>query len=147
MRRTLLRALLVLDAAALILIGAVFIFAPARALLAFGFLNAPANINFIIGTFGTVYATMGIGYVYAAQNPMRNVAWVQVAIARGAAECLFSIYAVATGIVTFRQAGFSIVFPALIAIGCLLLYPTPEPPPTEAGTSPPEPKSTQGKPE
>src|SRR4051812_25702380 len=101
MKRTLLRALLILDAAALILIGAVFIVAPARALVAFGFLNAPANMNFIIGTFGTVYLTMGIGYVYAAQNPMRNIAWVQVAIARGAAECLFSIFCVATGVVSF----------------------------------------------
>jgi len=138
MRRTLLRLVLILDAAALFLIGAIFVVAPARALVLFGFPNAPANISFIIGTFGTVYATMGIGYVLAAQNPMRNIAWVQVAIARGAAECLFSIFCVVQGVVTFRQAGFSIVLPALIAIGCVLLYPRPELPSSDAALAPAE---------
>ncbi len=146
MRRTLLRLLLVLDAAALLLIGAIFIFTPARALQLFGFTDAPANITFIIGTFGTVYATMGIGYIFAAQNPMRNVAWVQVAIARGAAECLFSLYCVFQHIATFRQAGFSIILPALVAIGCLLLYPRPELPPGEPEVSAAGPAPGTGQP-
>jgi hypothetical protein len=131
MRRTLLRVLLVFDAVTLFLLGVTFIIVPMRVLLLFGFENAPPNIAFIVGAFGTVYATMGVGYLIAAQQPLRNVAWVQVAIARGVAECLFSVYCVLQGIVTFRQAGFSIIFPALVAVGCLVLYPRPEPPAPE----------------
>ena len=136
MRRTLLRTLLIFDAVVLFLLGAVFIFAPGRSLSLFGFNSTPPGIAFILGVFGTVYATMGIGYVIAAQNPMRNVAWVQVAIARGAAESLFSLYCVLQGVVTSRQAGFSIVFPALIALGCLVLYPRPELPASEPASQP-----------
>ena len=132
MRRSLLRLLLVLDAAALLLVGVGFMLVPTRALVLFGFNDAPAGMAFVVGVFGTVYATMGIGYIFAAQNPMRNIAWVQVAIARGAAESLFSIFCVLQGIVTFRQAGFSIVLPALVAIGCAVLYPRPELPPADS---------------
>jgi hypothetical protein len=136
MRRTLLRALLVFDAVTLFLLGTTFIIAPMRALLLFGFGDAPRNIAFILGAFGTVYATMGIGYLIAAQQPLRNVAWVQVAIARGVAESLFSAYCVLQGVVTFRQAGFSIILPALVAVGCLALYPRPEPPAPEPSAQP-----------
>ena len=132
MRRTLLRLLLILDAAALFLIGAIFIAFPARALSLFGIPSETANMHFVIGIFGTVYATMGIGYLFAAQNPMRNIAWVQVAIGRGIAESLFSIFCVVQGIATFRQAGFSMIVPALVAVGCIVLYPRPELPTGDA---------------
>src|SRR5689334_20582636 len=107
MRRVMLRTLLVLDAAILFLLGGAFMVVPGRMLLLFGFHGAPPSIAYIVGVFGSVYFTLGIGYVLAAQNPLRNVVWVQVAIARGTAECLFSLLCVAQGIVSFRQASLS----------------------------------------
>ena len=74
---------------------------PVRVLLLFGFGSTTPGLTFLLGAFGTVYATMGIGYIFAARSPMRNIAWIQVAIARGTAESLFSLYCVATGMVTF----------------------------------------------
>ena len=131
MKRSLLRLLLMLDAATLLIVGIAFIVAPARCLALFGFENAPANITFIVATFGVVYATMGIGTVLAAQSPVRNAAWVQVAIVRGIGECLVSAMYVLQGVVTWRQGGLTIVLPAAVAVGCLALYPKPEIPPPD----------------
>ena len=132
MKRTLLRMLLMFDAVILFLLGGAFMFVPGRMLILFGFHNTPPGIAYVVGVFGSVYATMGIGYVFAAQSPLRNVAWVQVGIARGVAESLFSLVCVVQGWVSFAQAGFSIVVPALLGVGYALLYPRPAPPAAEA---------------
>jgi hypothetical protein len=131
MRRMLLRVLLMFDAVLLLLLGGVFMFMPGRMLVLFGFQNIPSGFAYVVGIFGAVYATMGIGYLLVAQNPLRNVAWVQVGILRGTAESLFSLFSMAQGLVTFRQAGFSLVVPGLLAVGYALLYPRPKPPAPE----------------
>jgi len=127
MKYTLLRALLVFDAAVLLLLGGAFMFVPGRMLILFGFNSVPTGINYVVGLFGVVYATLGIGYALAARSPLRNVAWVQVAIARGTVESLFSLVCVMQGWVSFRQAGFSFVLPGLLAVAYVLLYPRPKP--------------------
>ena len=123
MKFSLLRNLLLLDAAVLFLLGALLIFAPKQVELAFQFKELPAGVSYIIGTWGCVFATMGIGYVVAATNPIRHVVWVQVGIARGVLECILGLVYVARGIVTFRQAGFGIIVAALISIAYIALYP------------------------
>jgi cytochrome c biogenesis protein CcdA len=75
MKLTLLRNLLVLDAAVLFLLGALLIFLPAQVELAFHFQDLPAGVAYIIGLWGCVMATMGLGYVVAATNPIRHVVW------------------------------------------------------------------------
>jgi hypothetical protein len=132
MRRQLLRVILILDAAALVLLGAAMIVVPDRTLALFGIVDAPGSVRFIIGSFGAVYITMGAGYVIAAQTPMRCISWIQIGIARATAECLFGVVAVIQGYVTFRQAGAAIVLPGLVAVAFVLLYPRPELPSADA---------------
>jgi hypothetical protein len=123
MKFTLLRGLLILDAAVLFLLGALLIFAPAQVERAFQFRDLPPAVSYLIGLWGCVFATMGLGYVVAATNPIRHRVWIQVGIARGALECVLGLIYLARGTVTFQQAGFGIIVAALISVAYLTLYP------------------------
>jgi hypothetical protein len=123
MKNSLLRNLLLLDAAVLLLLGLLLIFTPKNLELAFGFKDLPAGVSYILGLWGCGLATMGLGYVAAATDPPRHVVWVQIGIARGALECALGLVWVARGIVTFQQAGFGIILAALITLAYLVCYP------------------------
>lgn len=118
-----LRFLLVLDSAVLFLLGVSFIFLPQQVLLAFHFRDLPVGVNYLIGLWGCVFATLAMGYFFAAMDPIRNIVWVQVGIARGALECLLGAFYMARGIVTFPQAGFGIIVAALITAAYIIWYP------------------------
>src|SRR5262245_50744842 len=122
-RMQLLRVLLVLDAAVLLLLGALLILAPKAVQLAFHFKDLPAGMSYIMGLWGCVLATMAVGYAVAATDPLRQVVWVQVGIARGALECVLGLIYLARGIVTWQQAAFGIIVAALITIAYIVLYP------------------------
>ncbi|HTE19066.1 MAG TPA: hypothetical protein VK689_11885, partial [Armatimonadota bacterium] len=104
-----LRFLLALDSAVLILLGFLLIVAPHLAATAFRFGDLPPGVHYLVGLWGCALLTLGGGYLVAATDPVRHVAWIQVGIARGALECLLGLFYVARGIVTFQQAGFGIV--------------------------------------
>lgn len=123
MKLSLLRGLLILDAAVLFLLGALLICAPTQVERAFRFQDLPAAVGYMIGLWGCVFATLGIGYVVAATNPVRHVAWVQVGIARGALECVLGLVYLGRGTVTFQQAGFGIILAGAMALAYLALYP------------------------
>jgi hypothetical protein len=118
-----LRVLLVVDAAVLFLLGLLLIFAPRQVAAAFQFQNLPAGVDYIIGLWGCVLTTLALGYVAAAEDPVRHVIWVQVGIARGTLECLLGLVSAVRGIVTFSQASPGIILSGLIAIAYVLLYP------------------------
>ena len=123
MKFTLLRGLLILDAAVLFLLGALLIFAPAQVERAFQFRDLPPAVSYLIGLWGCVFGTMGFGYLVAATNPVRHRVWIQVGIARGTLECVLGWVYLARGTVTFQQAGFGVIVAALISIAYLVLYP------------------------
>jgi hypothetical protein len=123
MKLSLLRNLLMLDAAILFLLGACLIFAPQQVETAFHFSSLPPAVSYLIGLWGCVLATLGVGYLIAATDPLRHLAWVQVGVARGALECVLGLVYWARGTVTFQQAGFGIIAAALMMIAYLALYP------------------------
>ena len=123
MKFSLLRGLLLLDAAVLFLLGALLMFAPAQVERAFQFKDLPPAVSYLIGLWGCVFVTMGFGYLIAATNPVRHRVWIQVGIARGALECVFGMISLARGTVTFQQAGAGIIVAALISLAYLALYP------------------------
>ena len=123
MKISLLRYLLLIDAAVLILLAALLVFAPRQIVVAFGFRDLPMAVSYLIGMWGCVLGTLAIGYVVAARNPIKHRVWVQVGIARGGLECAVGIIYLARGIVTFQQAGFGIIVAALISLAYLALYP------------------------
>lgn len=137
---SLLRGLLILDATVLFLLGALLIFAPSQVTRAFGFKDLPPTVGYLIGMWGCMFATLGLGYLAAASNPLRHLVWVQVAIVRGALECVLGLVYLARGTVTFQQAGLGIIVAALISTAYLALYPQrPRLVNTPATSSPPPP--------
>jgi hypothetical protein len=114
MKITPLRYLLMVDAAVLFLLGALLSLAPAQVERAFHFKDLPPAVGYMIGLWGCVIATLGIGYAVAATDPLRHVVWVQVGI----------IY-LARGVVTFQQAGFGIIVAGAMAVAYIVWYPRP----------------------
>ena len=123
MKPSLLRNLMLLDAAVLILLGLLLIFIPTRVEAAFQFKDLPAGVSYILGLWGCGLVTMGLGYAAAATDPLRHLIWVQMGIARGALECILGAVFLARGVVTFQQAGIGIIVAALITVAYLLCYP------------------------
>jgi hypothetical protein len=123
MKLRLLRLLLLVDAAILFVLGALFIGAPGKVELAFKFHDLPDAVGYLIGLWGCVFATMAMGYAVAASNPLKHRVWAQVGIARGALECLLGLVYLARGFVTFQQAGFGIIVAGLMALAYGFLYP------------------------
>src|SRR5258708_7226358 len=142
MKLSLLRFLLLIDAAVLFLLGAVLILAPGQVERAFYFQDLPPAVAYLLGLWGCVFATMALGYLVAAAHPLRHRVWLQVGIARGALECALGLFYLVRGTVTFQQAGFGIVVAGLMAVAYIALYPSqprlanapessnPAPPPT-----------------
>ena len=117
---------MMMDAVVLTGLGALFIAAPRRIEAAFHFQNLPLGVDYMVGLWGCVLATLGLGYVLAAVEPRRNVLWVQMAIARGVLEIVFGAVCVLRGAVTWEQASFGIFAATFIAAAYVILYPRKE---------------------
>jgi hypothetical protein len=115
--------LLALDAAVLFLLGTLLLVIPQHVLVAFGFVDLPIGVTYIIAFWGCCLLTMAIGYWKASADPVRHLVWVQVGIARGALEFGVGIVYLLRGIVTFRQAGLGIILAGLFALAYLVFYP------------------------
>src|SRR6266700_907236 len=123
MKLTLLRYLLLIDAAVLSLLVALLIFVPRQIEIAFGFRDLPPAVSYLVGLWGCVLLTLAAGYIFAARNPIKHQVWIQVGIARGATESVLGLVYLADGTVSFQQAGLGIMVAALMAIAYLALYP------------------------
>ncbi|HTD85897.1 MAG TPA: hypothetical protein VK850_04915 [Candidatus Binatia bacterium] len=123
MKLTPLRYLLLVDAVLLFVLGAALILVPRRIEAAFGFRDLPDGVNYMVGLWGCVFVTMAIGYFAAARDPLRNVVWVQVGIARGAIEFVLGVIYVMRGMVSWQQAAFGVIAAAVITLAYIVLYP------------------------
>ncbi|MEW6159734.1 MAG: hypothetical protein AB1813_20070 [Verrucomicrobiota bacterium] len=137
---TLLRSVLILDAAVLGILGFALIIVPRSLARVFQFPNLPDGAHYLLALWGCVLATLAVGYIVAAQNPWRHVVWVQVGILRGFLECIVGLIYVAQGVVTLQQAGFGISMAGAITLLYVVLYPRRARAAT-AATSQPEPVS------
>ena len=117
---------MMMDAVVLTGLGALFIAVPRRIEAAFHFQNLPPGVDYMVGLWGCVFATVGLGYTLAAVEPRRNVLWVQMGIARGVLEIAFGALCVLRGVVTWEQASFGIFTAVFIAVAYVILYPRKE---------------------
>ena len=117
---------MMMDAVVLTGLGALFIAVPRRIEAAFHFQNLPVGVDYMIGLWGCVFATLGLATMLAAVEPRRNVLWVQMAIARGVLEIVFGAMCVLRGVVTWEQAAFGIFTAVFIVAAYVFLYPRKE---------------------
>jgi hypothetical protein len=120
-----LRALILADASVLMLLGVALIFRPQGVAQALDFRDLPASGDYLIGIMGGLFLTTGLGYLAALRDPLRNLIWIQLGIARGALEVLLGVVYISLGTVSWRQAGFGLIAAATIGAGYLFFYPHP----------------------
>ncbi len=123
MKLSFLRNLMLLDAAVLLLLGLLLIFVPGWVETAFRFKDLPPGVQYILGLWGCVLVTLGLGYTVAATDPLRHLVWAQMGIARGLLECVLGGVFLARGVVTFQQVGVGIIVAALVTVAYLACYP------------------------
>jgi len=121
-----LRMLMMMDGVVLTGLGALFIAVPRRIEAVFHFYNLPAGVDYMVGLWGCVLASLGLGYALAAVDPRRNSLWVCMGIARGLMEVVFSATCVARGLITLEQGAFGIAVAGAIAVGYAVLLPRKE---------------------
>lgn len=121
-----LRILMMMDAVVLTGLGVLFITVPRRVEAAFHFHGLPPGVDYMIGLWGCVFATLGLGYALAAVEPRRSVLWVQMGIARGILEVVFGVMCVVRQVVTLEQASFGIFTAVFIVAAYAVLYPRKE---------------------
>ena len=117
---------MMMDAVVLTGLGVLFITVPRRIEAAFHFQNLPVGVDYMIGLWGCVFATLGLATMLAAVEPRRNVLWVQMGIARGVLEVVFGVACALRGVVTWEQASFGIFTAIFIVAAYLAFYPRKE---------------------
>jgi len=122
-RLRMLRVLLAMDATVLLAMGALFMAMPANVGLVFGFRDLAPAVCYLIGLWGCALISLGVGYLCAAGDPVRNVTWVRAGIVRGALECGFGFVVLQQHMVTWHQAAFGTIIAGAIAVAYLILYP------------------------
>jgi hypothetical protein len=122
-RLRMLRVLLGLDAAVLFAMGAAFMALPTKVGLAFGFGDLPGSTGYLIGLWGCALISLGVGYAFAIEDPVRNIAWIRAGIVRGALECMFGFMVLRQHMITWDQAAFGTITAGAIAAGYAILYP------------------------
>lgn len=126
-RSKLLRIILLADFAVLMVLGLLLIFAAqpmfAAFHLDFGDNKALGAARYIVGMWGALMATMGLGYYFAAQNVAQSRTWVMAGLARAVIEVIVSVLCLTQGLVSFRTAGLGMFLALWFAIAYLLLYP------------------------
>ena len=118
-----LRVVLLFDGAVLCSLGAVLLIAPHATWTMFGFSNLPGAANYIVGMYGALMCSLGLGYVLAARRPGHAVPWVLAGIIRGLLEVAVSLGYIFTAIVSFSQAWFGLLLGAWFTLAYIIFYP------------------------
>ncbi len=114
---------MLVDAAVLFLLGGALIFFPRQMQVLLHFGELPQGVQYMLGLWGCLFLSLGLGYMLAATDPLRNLVWAQVGIARGVLETVLGLIYFGRGIVTFQQAGLGIILAVLFTLAYLAAYP------------------------
>jgi hypothetical protein len=118
-----LRIVLLADGAVLCALGLALLIAPHAMWTLFGFTDLPGPVSYIVGMWGALMSTMGIGYFLAARNPQHSLAWVWAGIIRGIFEAGVSLGYMLAGLVTFKQAWIGLALALWFALAYIVFFP------------------------
>ena|SRR3990172_1568749 len=123
LRLLLLKVILFADGVVLTAIGLGLMFATGIMFDAFGFIDMPAGVYYIVSMWGALMATMGIGYLLASRDPAASTTWVLTGLARAALEVGVSVAYMVGGHVSAQNALFGAFLAAWFALAYLVLFP------------------------
>ena len=118
-----LRVVLIVWAAIVILFGLAFIFFPNQLGAMSGYEKATEAELFSMASLGISMIVSGAFVIVAARDPIRNILWVQFAIAWTILIVVVVASSIGRGLVTFSQEGMTLIGNAVFAVALLALYP------------------------
>ena len=118
-----LKVVMIVWAAIAILLGLAYIFLPSQLGEMGGFEKGPAWVHYILALLGICFIVSGAFIIIAARDPLKNIRWVQFAIAVAILLVVVAAYSIMRGFVTFEQARMDIILFAVFAAALLALYP------------------------
>jgi uncharacterized membrane protein SirB2 len=118
-----LKIAMIVWAAIAILVGLAYIFFPSQLGEMGGFEKGPAWVVYILALLGVCYIAAGAFVIIAARDPLKNIRWVQFAIAVAILLVVVAASSMGRGFVTFSQEGMLLIFNAVFAVAFLALYP------------------------
>jgi hypothetical protein len=133
-----LRIVLLMDGVVLCTLGLALLIAPRAMWTLFGFSGLAPAVSYIVGMWGALMSTMGLGYFLAARDPARSSAWVWAGLIRGVLEATVSLGYLAAGLVTFSQVGVGLFLAVWFALAYIVFFPR------RAWTETPGPSGTGG---
>jgi len=120
-----LKILIIIWAAISILMGLGLVFMPQQLGAMQGYeTEGPAYILYLLASLG-VFMIVTSSFIIAAvcRDILRNILWVQFAIAGAIFSVAVAVYAMLMGFVTFQQVGPGIIIDGAFFIAFMALYP------------------------
>lgn len=119
-----LKILVIIWAALGILMGLWMIFAPEQLAEMQGYEQGPEYVLYLLASLG-VFLIVSKAFIIVAvtRDLLKNILWVQMAIALAIFMVAVGVYSICRGFVTFEQAGVGTIIEAVFAVAFLALYP------------------------
>ena len=107
-----------------ILMGLMFIFVREQMGTIMGYEKGPEYIHYFMTMLGVSFIVPGAFIIVAAtRDILKNILWVQLAIAWSFLVVVVAAYSMMRGFITFSQEGTALIINAVFAIALLALYP------------------------
>jgi len=119
-----LKVLLIIWAALGILMGLGMVFVPQQMGAMMGYEMGPAYVPYLLASLG-ICLVVGSAFIIVAatRDLLKNILWVQFAIAWAILAVAVATYSILMGFVAFEQVGTSIIIDGAFAVAFLALYP------------------------
>ena len=118
-----LRVVMIIWATISILLGLVYIFMPTQFADMVGFEHGPISTLYLLAMLGVTFVAIGAFLIIAARDPLKNILWVQFAIAWAVLAVAIEAYSIGRGFVSFAQIGTGVIIDSVFAVALLALYP------------------------
>ena len=118
-----LKVVMIIWAVIAILLGLVYIFIPSQFADMVGFEHGPISTLYLLAMLGITFVAIGAFLIIAARDPLKNILWVQFAIAWAILAVVVEASSIGRGFVTFEQVGTGLIIDAVFAVALLALYP------------------------
>ena len=106
-----------------ILFGLGFLLAPNQLVAGFGVSLAPSYVQYFLTLLGNVYTVSGIFVILAARDPLKQILWLQFAIASSLLDMIAALVFIVRGNLTFSQVGITFILNIFLVVAFLFLYP------------------------